>query len=197
MTTLAIAYHSGYGHTQRVAEAVAAGMHGADHVEVALYAIDAEGNLPDSAWTGLAAADAIVFGSPTYMGSVSWQFKKFADATSSPWFTQAWKDKLFAGFTNSASMNGDKLSTLHYLMTLAMQHSGYWIGTGLMPSNTKAAQRNDPNYLGSFGGLMTQSPTDASTEEGPLPGDLETAKLFGRRVAEAAARLGQREPEAA
>ena len=30
-------------------------------------------------WKLLAAAKTIVFGSPTYMGSVSWQFKKFAD----------------------------------------------------------------------------------------------------------------------
>ena len=81
-------------------------------------------------WATLNEADAIIMGSPTYMGSVSWQFKKFADATSKPWFSQAWKDKVFAGFTNSATMNGDKLSTLHYLFTLAMQHGGIWVGTG-------------------------------------------------------------------
>jgi NAD(P)H dehydrogenase (quinone) len=102
---------------------------------------------------------------------------------SKPWFSQAWKDKIAAAFTNSASMNGDKLSTLHYLFTLAMQHSMIWIGTGVMPSNAKAAQRNDINYLASFSGAMAQSPSDASPEEGPLPGDLETAKLFGQRVA--------------
>jgi NAD(P)H dehydrogenase (quinone) len=62
-------------------------------------------------WATLNDADAIIMGSPTYMGSVSWQFKKFADASSKPWFSQAWKDKIFAGFTNSATMNGDKLST--------------------------------------------------------------------------------------
>ena len=130
----------------------------------------------------LHAADAIIMGSPTYMGSVSWQFKKFADASSKPWFTQAWKDKIFAGFTNSATMNGDKHSTLHYLITLAMQHSGIWVGTGMMPSNTKAAQRNDVNYVGSSSGAMAQSPSDSSPDE-MLPGDLETAKLFGQRVA--------------
>lgn len=189
MTTAAIVYHSGYGHTKKLAEAVHEGLAAVDGVDAELIAIDAAGDVPDAAWATLKAADAIVFGSPTYMGSVSWQFKKFADATSKPWFAQAWKDKLFAGFTNSASMNGDKLSTIHYLMTLAMQHSGLWIGTGLMPSNTKAAQRNDVNYLGSFGGLLAQSPSDASVDEGPLPGDLATGRLFGRRVGEAARRL--------
>ena len=176
MTKIAVVFHSGYGHTLRLAEAVAAGA-GAQ-----LIPVDAEGNLPEGGWDSLNAADAIIFGSPTYMGTVSWQFKKFADASCKSWFTQAWKDKIFAGFTNSATMNGDKLSTLHYLFTLAMQHSGIWVGTGLMPSNTKAADRNDVNYVGSFSGAMAQSPSDASPDEMP-PGDLETARLFGQRVA--------------
>ena len=182
MAKVVVVYHSGYGHTKRMAEAVA------DGAEATLLAIDAEGNLPADGWETLGAADAIILGSPTYMGSVSWQFKKFADASSKPWFSQAWKDKLFAGFTNSATMNGDKLSTLHYLFTLAMQHSGLWVGTGLMPSNAKAAQRNDINYVGSFSGAMAQSPSDSSPAE-MLAGDLETAKIFGRRVAEVAARI--------
>jgi NAD(P)H dehydrogenase (quinone) len=151
-----------------------------------LVAIDAEGNLPVGGWETLNAADAIIMGSPTYMGTVSWQFKKFADASSKPWYAQAWKDKIFAGFTNSATMNGDKHSTLHYLITLAMQHSGIWVGTGMMPSNTKAAQRNDVNYVGSSSGAMAQSPSDSSPDE-MLPGDLETAKLFGQRVAKVTA----------
>ena len=165
-----------------MAESVAAG------AGATLVAIDAEGNLSDSDWETLNKADAIIFGSPTYMGSVTWQFKKFADASSKAWFTQAWKDKIFAGFTNSATMNGDKHLTLHYFITLAMQHSGIWVGTGLMPSNSKAAQRNDVNYVGSFAGAMAQSPSDSSPEE-MLSGDLETAKLFGQRVATTAARF--------
>ncbi len=183
MKKIAVVFHSGYGHTLRMAQAVAEG------AQAELVPIDAEGNLPAGGWDALAAADAIIIGSPTYMGTVSWQFKKFADASSKPWFSQAWKDKLFAGFTNSATMNGDKLSTLHYLFTLAMQHSGIWVGTGLMPANAKAAQRNDINYVGSFTGAMAQSPSDSSPDE-MLPGDLETAKLFGKRVVEVAQKPG-------
>lgn len=182
MARVMVVYHSGYGHTQRMAQSVAQG------ADAELLAIDADGNLPEGGWDTLNAADAIVFGSPTYMGTVSWQFKKFADASSKAWFSQQWKDKVFAGFTNSATMNGDKLSTLHYLFTLAMQHSGIWVGTGLMPSNAKAAQRNDVNYVGSFSGAMAQSPSDASAAE-MLLGDLETARLFGERVAAVAARF--------
>jgi NAD(P)H dehydrogenase (quinone) len=189
MTKVAVVYHTGYGHTQKQAEAVHAGVASVAGTQVDLIKIDAEGNISDEAWTKLAAADGVIFGSPTYMGSVSWQFKKFADASSKPWFTQDWKDKLAAGFTNSASMNGDKGSTITYLMTFAMQHSMLWVGTGLMPANSKAAERNHVNYLAGFSGLLAQSPSDSSPDEGPLPGDLDTAKAFGQRFAEQVQRL--------
>ncbi|GGX43405.1 flavodoxin family protein [Undibacterium squillarum] len=188
MKKVAIVFHSGYGHTVKAAEAVQAGVI-AGQAEAHLVAIGAEGTLTDEQWATLNTADAIVFGSPTYMGMASWQFKKFADATSRIWFTQGWKNKLAAGFTNSATMNGDKASTINYLFTLAQQHGMLWVGTGLLPSNSKAAQRNDINYIGASAGLMTVSPSDSTPEEGPLPGDLETAKLFGQRIAETAARL--------
>ena len=182
MPKVVVLYHSGYGHTQRMAQSVAEGA-GAE-----LLAIDADGNLPDGGWETLDAADAIIMGSPTYMGSVSWQFKKFADASSRPWHTQAWKDKLFAGFTNSAAVDGDKMSTLHYLFTLAMQHGGIWVSQGILPSTSKAAQRNDANYLGSYSGAIAQSPSDAGAGE-MFAGDLETARSLGTRVAEVAAKF--------
>ncbi|MDZ4356279.1 MAG: flavodoxin family protein [Variovorax sp.] len=175
MANIVVVFHSGYGHTQRVAQAVAEGA-GAQ-----LLAIDADGNLPADGWETLAAADTIIFGSPTYMGGVSWQFKKFADASSKVWYTQGWKDKLFAGFTNSATMNGDKVTTMTYLWTLAMQHSGIWVSMGILPTNNKAATRDAMNYVGGYGGLLTQSPSDASPAEMPK-GDLETARAFGERV---------------
>lgn len=184
MTSLiSIVFHSGYGHTRRVAEAVADGSSGV------LLALDGEGQLGPEGWAQLDASRAIVFGSPTYMANVSWQFKRFADASSSVWARQGWKDKLAAGFTNSAGMSGDKLTTLYTLFSLSQQHGMLWAGTALPPSNTKAAGRNDINYLASFAGLMTTTPSDASPDEMVL-GDLATARLFGERVAQAARRLG-------
>lgn len=188
MSHTVIVYHSGYGHTRKQAEAVHQGAAGVAGATAELLEIGAEGELAADGWQKLEAADAIVFGSPTYMGGASWQFKRFADASSKPWFGSKWKNKVAAGFTNSGSMNGDKLSTLHYMITLAMQHGMVWVGTGMVPANTKAATRNDVNWLGSFAGAMAQSPVDSSPEEGPPSGDLETARLFGARVAETAAR---------
>jgi len=181
-SNIVIVYHSGYGHTGKIAEAVATGSGGK------LLAIDAEGNLPEGGWEILDAAKTIIFGSPTYMGNVSWQFKKFADQSSKAWFSQQWKDKLGAAFTNSASVNGDKQTTLYTMFTLAQQHGMLWAGTGLMPSNAKNAKRDDINYLSSFAGLATASPSDASVDEIPQ-GDIATAKLFGERIAAATRRL--------
>lgn len=177
-----IVYHSGYGHTQRMAEAVAEGAGGT------LIAIDAEGNVPEAGWDALASADAIIFGSPTYMGSPSWQFKKFADASSKPWFADVWKDKVFGGFTNSASINGDKLNTLQYFVLLAGQHGGLWVSLAVKPANVKASKRDDPNRMGSYIAPMAQCDADAAPEE-MSAGDLETGRLYGARVAGFAARL--------
>jgi multimeric flavodoxin WrbA len=188
MAKIAIVYFSGYGHTTKQAEAVHAGAASVAGAEASLIVIDQEGNLPDGSFEALGGADAIIFGSPTYMGGPAWQFKKFADASSKPWFGRAWKDKVAAGFTNSASINGDKFSTIAYFVTLAMQHGMVWIGTGLMPANTKASGRNDVNWLAGSTGALAQSPSDSSPDEGPLPGDLETARLLGVRVAEYAAK---------
>jgi NAD(P)H dehydrogenase (quinone) len=184
MTQIVVVYHSGYGHTQRMAQAVAAG------ADALLLAIDADGNLPEGGWDLLKSADALVFGSPTYMGSVSWQFKKFADASSKPWYVQAWKDKIAAGFTNSGGLSGDKLATLDTLFHLAMQHSMIWVSQGLLPANLKKSTRADPNNLVSYSGAMAQSPADSSPAE-MHPGDLETARLFGRRIAEITAKFRQ------
>lgn len=192
MSNLIVVFHSGYGHTVRQAQSVARGAGEVEGTSVRLLAISQEGLLGEEEWAALDAADAVVFGTPTYMGGPSWQFKRFADATSKAWMKQKWKDKIAAGFTNSATINGDKLATLQYLHTLAMQQGMLWVGTGMLPANSKSAQRNDVNWLGSSSGLMAQSPSDASPEEGPLPGDLETARLFGGRVARIAARWNGR-----
>ena len=176
MSKTVVVYHSGYGHTQRVAQFVAEG------AKAQLIAIDAEGNLSDADWTAINAADAIIFGSPTYMGMASWQFKKFADATSKQWMSGAWKDKVAGGFTISASPSGDKLSTLQYFITLAMQQAMVWVGQPAMNDGTT-------NRIGSNSGVMAQVGPTSPAEEIPQ-GDLDTAKAYGERVRLLAQRMG-------
>jgi multimeric flavodoxin WrbA len=183
MSKIVIVFHSGYGHTKKIAEAVAEGSGGA------LLAIDAEGNLPEGGWEQLAGADTIVMGSPTYMGGPSWQFKKFADTSSKAWFTMAWKNKIAAGFTNSATLNGDKFSSLMYMFTLSQQHGMVWVGMGMQGPSAKHHTRDDLNNLGGYSGLITTTPSDASPDE-MVPGDLATARAFGQRIADVTARIG-------
>jgi len=175
MAKVAVVYHSGYGHTKRVAEHVAKGA-GAE-----LVAIDSEGNLTDAQWATLDAADAIIMGSPTYMGMASWQFKKYADATSKKWFTGAWSDKLAGGFTCSASPSGDKLSTLQYMVTLSMQLGMVWIGQTTSNDGTL-------NRIGSYTGVMAQCGPQDPADKIPQ-GDLDTAQAYGKRVADYASKL--------
>ncbi len=185
MANIVILYFSGYGHTEKQAESVEAGLLSVKQTEVVRIGISENGEISEQDWQVLNHADGILFGAPTYMGSAPWQFKRVADESSKIWFTAGWKDKLAAGFTNSASINGDKDGTVGFLKTFAAQHGMLWVSTGLAPSNSKAAQRNDINYLGGYSGLLAQSPSDSSPEEGPLPGDLATAEAFGKRFAEA------------
>ncbi|GAA73210.1 flavodoxin family protein [Pseudoalteromonas sp. BSi20439] len=182
MSKVAVIYFSGYGHTKKVAEFVA------DGANAQLIAIDENGDIKDTDWDVLNNADAIIFGAPTYMGSYPWQFKKFVDATSKVWFTMGWKDKVFGGFTNSGSLNGDKQVTLISMQTLASQHGGIWVSLGLPPANKLESTRQDINNLGGSVGVLVQSPTDA--DESAIPsGDLETARLYGERLADVAKRL--------
>ncbi|MDJ0385492.1 flavodoxin family protein [Streptomyces sp. G-G2] len=177
---VSIAYHSGYGHTAVVAEAVRAGAADAG-ATVHLIKVD---EIDDAQWELLDGSDAIVFGSPTYMGTASGAFHVFAEATSKRWFADAWQDKLAAGFTNSASKSGDKGNTLDFFQTLAAQHGMNWVNLGLKPGwNTTTGSENDINRLGFFDGAAAQSFSDQGVE-GVHKADLLTAEHLGRRVAE-------------
>jgi len=187
MTTVTIIYHSGTGHTTKLAEAVAKGAGAVPGVQVRVVPVNGkdivEGRYKnDNTFVQLDASDAIIFGSPTYMGGPSGQFKTFADATAGAWFGGKWKDKVASGFSVSNSPSGDKFSTLQYFHTLAMQHGMIWVGLAEMPM-----QPNGVNRLGSFGGAMAQAgqePPDVA----PNDADKLTGEILGRRVAEAAKR---------
>ena len=188
MTKVAIIYFSGYGHTVKQAEAVEKGAASVSGVTVTTIKIPADGTIEDSVWTTLADADAIIYGSPTYMGGPAWQFKKFADESSKQYATLAWQDKVAGGFTTSASVNGDKFNTITYFITLSQQHGQLWVGTGLQASNKLEHGPGDVNWTAGYSGALAIAPSDSSPDQGSSEGDLETARLYGARVATAAIR---------
>ncbi len=180
---IAIVYHSGFGHTEKVAKYIEKGVKTVDGTTCHLLNVD---SLKGEAMNQLNDMDAIVFGSPTYMGSVSAPMKQFMDDASNLWFQQAWKDKIAAGFTNSAGLSGDKFNTLMQLMTFACQHSMIWASLGIMndsgSDNKPTGHIDGINRTGSYIGLTTQS-DNKGVEETPSGGDLKTAELFGERLA--------------
>ena len=188
MPTVSVIYFSGSGHTTKLAEAVNKGAASVAGVKTNLISISGDdiekGRYKnDAVFAQLDASDAIIFGSATYMGGPAAQFKAFADATAGKWFTSAWRDKIAAGFTVSMSPSGDKLSTLHYFFTLAMQQGMIWIGQPEMP-----LQPNGVNRLGSNSGAMGQAGQE-SPDVAPSEGDKLTGEILGKRVAEYAVKL--------
>jgi multimeric flavodoxin WrbA len=194
MTTVSIVYHTNSGHTGALAEAIARGAAAVEGVDARLIRI-----LPEDVVNGrykndavmkmLDESDAIIFGAPTFMGSISAVFKAFMEATFPLWFEQRWKDKIASGFTNSASQSGDKLSSLMQLVVLAAQLSMIWVSVGDPPGNNwSGGSVNDVNRLGSWLGVMSQSNGDQGPELAPSEGDRKTAERHGRRVARIARR---------
>ncbi len=175
---IAVVYHSGYGHTEKLAEYIALGVAQVDGVTGVLLSVEAMD------WDILAAADAIIMGCPTYMGSASAPFKAFMDASSKVWLQQGWQGKLAAGFTNSGGLSGDKLAVLMQIQLFAMQHGMLWVGMPLQPTGTNP---DDLNRMASYMGLMAQS-DNAPAEFTPPSGDLKTAAWFGEYVAKTALR---------
>src|SRR5258708_21034247 len=111
---IVVVYHSGYGHTVRIAEAVARGAAATNGASVELVPADEA----PSRWDILDGADAIIMGAPTYMGSLSAQFKAFMDATSNLQYVEKrWEGKVAAGFPNGPVPRGDNQNSLIYLMT--------------------------------------------------------------------------------
>jgi NAD(P)H dehydrogenase (quinone) len=187
---IVIVYHSVTGTTAQLAEAIAAGCHSVTAVDLHLLRIEGkditQGRYKNSVvLEAIDLADAVIFGSPTFMGSVSAQFKAFADATAGDhWGEQLWADKVAAGFTVGTGYCGDTLHSLHYLQILAAQHGMLWTGLDLAGAGDMKA----PNRLGAQAGLIARA-LDGAIEEP----DLQTAFYLGQRVVRVAGLLKRAE----
>jgi NAD(P)H dehydrogenase (quinone) len=176
---LAIAYHSGFGHTSTLATAVASGAR-AGGAQVSLIAVDA---MTDADWDVLDRADGIIFGSATYMGNVSAGWQSFAEKTGRRCLNGTWRDKVAAGFTNSGAKSGDKLSALVSLAVFAAQHHMHWVNLGLGAGwNSASGSEHDLNRLGFWLGAGAQTDVDANPDQ-VHPSDVATCEHLGHRVA--------------
>lgn len=181
MGTVAIIFHSNYGHTRRVAHAIQEGVDRHAHARLIDIAL-----LTEEDWAYMDDADMLVFGTAVYLGGVTASVKAFMDATSKRWVARAWQGKWAAGFANSGGLSGDKLAVLQHLCLFAMQHGMNWVGLPLLPTGSS---ETDLNRLSSFLGLMTQS-LDAPPEVTPCQGDMDTAVWFGEHLAKTLSKFG-------
>jgi len=182
MTEVLVLYHSGMGHTAKMAEAVhegAASVQGCNSTIMAIEGKDIrDGRYSnDSVFSAIDKADAVILGSPTYMGCVSANTKAFMEATSSKYADRSWSDKIASGFTVSGGPSGDKLNTLQTMVVWAMQLGMIWVGLGMTPFNDEGLNRLS-FYIGA-GGQALQEPPDEKPDEA----DLNTGSALGERVA--------------
>lgn len=185
MNRLAIVYHSAHGHTEHIARRIQEGAQQVEGVEVALVEAEKIGMRPDD----LVGFDGFILGSPTYLGGVSGPFKSFMDATGRLWGRQGLKGRLAAGFTVSSLPAGDKQSTLMSMFVFAMQHGMLWVGNPILPEQHSGVPYDEAaNRLGSWSGLMAQAGHSAPADSF-VPGDVKTARMFGRHVAHTLVRV--------
>jgi len=176
---IGIVYYSKTDVTSAMAEAIGSGVDEVNGVEKSLYRI-CESDIREGRYSNLKVihalgkCDAIIMGTPTYMGGPSAQFKSFLDATGELWTEQSWANKIAAGFTSGSALNGDQSSTLQSLNTFACQHGMLWAGV----DSACGYSDKGVNRLGCQLGATAYAPEGKADQQ-----DLLTAKYLGLRVA--------------
>lgn len=181
MANVAITFFSGRGHTRKLAVTLARAL-GAEGCSARLIDVM---EMSETDWQAMEAADGILFGAPTYMGSVAAEYKGFMDATSDIWSDQKWADKLAGGFTVATFPGGDKIVALQQLSTFAMQHGMLWVGQDQIGAPVNRNQVGI-NESGTWLGLAATTVRDK--ELLVSDGDVETARRYGTRFARAVRR---------
>jgi NAD(P)H dehydrogenase (quinone) len=199
-----ILYYSMYGHTHRMAEALAEGAKSVDGVEVdirrvpetlppdvlekmgAVEAQKALEKIPICTVDELASADAIIFGTPTRFGNMCGQMRQFLDATGQLWAEGALVGKVGSVFTSSATQHGGQESTILSFHITLLHHGMVVVG---LPYSFQGQMRNDEITGGSPYGASTIAGTQG--ERKPSENELEAARFQGRHVASIASKLAR------
>jgi len=202
---IAVVYYSMYGHVHRMAEAVAEGAASVAGAQVEMRRVPE--TLPDEVLEKmgaleaqeifrevevctvrqldeLAAADAIIFGTPTRFGNMCGQMRQFLDATGGLWSEGRLVGKVGSVFTSTATQHGGQESTILSFHTTLLHQGMIIVG---LPYTFQGQKRIDE--------MSGCSPYGASTiaggrgERQPSDNELDGARFQGRHVAEITARL--------
>ena len=197
-----IVFYSMYGHIYRMAQAMAEGVAQVAGAQVELRrvpetlsqeilenmgAVEAQkafAHIPVCTVDELAAADAIIFGTPTRFGNMCGQMRQFLDATGQLWMQGALVGKVGSVFASTATQHGGQEATL-LSFHITLLHQGMVV-VGL-PYAFQGQMRNDEITGGSPYGATTIAGTQG--ERQPSENELEAARFQGRHVAGLAAKL--------
>lgn len=188
-TKVSIVYFSGFkGTTKVLAEAVCRGAQSLEDVDAAIIDV----HDVDQHWKRLHQSDAIIFGSPTYVGSVAADFKVFIEKLAGEiWLKRLWLNKVSGGFTVSAGRSGDKHNCLQDLATAATQMGMIWVPVRITGGNySSQGSEADLNRMAGYLGVMAQANIDEPLELSPPPSDIETCEMHGAHIAAIARQLG-------
>ena len=199
-----VVFYSTYGHIYQMAEAVAEGVKQVSGAEVELRrvpetlpdgvleqmgAVDAQkafSHIPVCTVDELAAADAVIFGTPTRFGNMCGQMRQFLDATGQLWANGSLVGKVGSVFASSATQHGGQESTI-LSFHISLLHQGFVI-VGL-PYAFQGQMGIDEVSGGSPYGATTIAGGDGSRM--PSENELEAARFQGKHVAEIASKLAK------
>jgi len=196
VTKVAVIYYSSTGTVYDLATSVAAGATEAgaevrlrkvqelapeeaiaSNVGWAAHVADAH-RIPIATSEDLVWADAAIFGTPTRFGNVSSQLKQFLDTLGGLWAQGLLADKVYSGFTATATAHGGQESTI-LAMYNTFHHFG---GVVVAPGYTDPSKYVDGNPYG----------TSHVNGQGSIPVDdvaRNAARFQGRRVVRIATAL--------
>ncbi|NJP98997.1 NAD(P)H:quinone oxidoreductase [Streptomyces zingiberis] len=121
---------------------------------------EATADIPEASPDDMLWADAVVFGTPTRYGNVSSQLKQFIDTLGGLWAEGRLADKVYSGFTSSATAHGGQETTLLALYT-TIHHFG---GIVVSPGYTDPSKFGDGNPYGtSHVDAQGEKPVDETT----------------------------------
>jgi len=197
-----VIFYSMYGHIYQMAEAVAAGAREVAGAEVGLFqvpelvpeeALAKSGakaararfaHIPAAAVGQLAAADALIFGTPTRFGNMTAQMRNFLDQTGQLWMKGALVGKVGSVFTSTGTQHGGQETTITSFHSTLLHHGMVIVGVPY----TEARLMNMQEITGGTPyGASTLAGPDGSRQ--PSENELAIARFQGRHVARIAARL--------
>lgn len=201
-TKIQVVFYSMYGHIHRMAEEVAAGAADIPGTEVALLQVpelmpedvltlsgarDTRAKfagVPFAEPNGLAAADAVIFGTPTRFGNMCSQMRNFLDQTGALWMSGALVGKVASVFTSTASQHGGHETTITSFHSTLLHHGMIIVG---VPYTEQRLLSMEEIAGGSPYGASTLAGGDGKRQ--PTRVELGIARFQGRHVADITRRL--------